>query len=128
MKTKTWLSLSLGLVLLAFIVTYFLNKRAEEKRLAASPAERGWMLIEDNGCMACHQADNSFRAPVLKGLYGTEVVLQDGTKVIADAAYIREAILDPKARVSAGYQAIMPSYKGILSDQEVDEIIEATKN
>lgn len=126
MKPKVWLSI--GLVIAAAAGAYYWSdKKREAKRQAASPGERGLMLVEDNGCRACHQIGNSFRAPELEKLYGREVVLQDGSKVLADEEYIREAILEPSAKISAGYQAVMPSYKGLLSEQEVSEIIEFTK-
>ncbi|RZA26238.1 MAG: cytochrome c [Proteobacteria bacterium] len=127
MKTRTWIALSILFFIVASSAIYLLNAANQAKRLAASPAERGWMLIEDNGCMACHQADNNFRAPTLAGLYGSEVTLQDGTKVTADTTYIRESILEPAAKVSAGYQGTMPSFKGLLSDEEIAEITEALK-
>lgn len=127
MKTRTWIFLSLLFVIIASSSVYLLNSANEAKRLAASPAERGWMLIEDNGCQACHQPGNSFRAPKLDKLYGSEVTLMDGTKIIADEAYIRESLLEPRAKISAGFQPNMPSYKGLLNDIEMDEIIEAMK-
>lgn len=127
MKPRTWIVLSFLFFVIASACIYLLNAANEAKRLAASPGERGLLLIDDNGCRACHQVGNSFRAPELEQLYGREITLQDGQKVIADAAYIREAILEPQAKISAGYQATMPSFKGLLTDAEIDEIIEATK-
>lgn len=128
MKTRNWLALSLLLVVIASSSVYLLNSANEAKRLAASPAERGWMLIEDNGCQACHQPGNSFRAPKLDGLLGSEVTLMDGSTIIADESYIRESLLEPRAKISGGYQPTMPSYQGILNDIEIDEITEAMKS
>lgn len=127
MKSRGIVIFSLFLLLMAGVSIYLWRASENAKFEAASPAERGWMLVDDRGCRSCHQADNGFRAPTLEGLYGREVTLSDGSKVIADEAYIRESLLDPKAKISAGYQAVMPSFDGVLSDQEISEIIEAMK-
>jgi cytochrome c oxidase subunit 2 len=68
-------------------------------------------------CLTCHTLDNSDEeiAPGLQGLFGTTRTLTDGTTVIADEAYLREAILDPEKHVVEGYDP-MP---------ELDEIPEA---
>ncbi|MBC7659502.1 MAG: hypothetical protein H7249_07310 [Chitinophagaceae bacterium] len=127
MKTQTWITLSVFLAIIAAGCIYLLNVAKKAERLAASPAERGWMLIEDNGCTSCHQSDSGYRAPILAGLYGNKVTLADGREIIADETYIRESLLEPSAKISAGYQAVMPSYKGLLTDEELVLIIEALK-
>jgi len=127
MKTQTWILISLVFGVIAAGCIYLLNAANEAERLAASPSERGWMLIEDNGCTSCHQNDSSFRAPSLADLYGSKVALSDGKELTADHAYLKESILEPSAKIVAGYQNSMPSYKGLLTDEEIDLIIEATK-
>ncbi|MBC7533254.1 MAG: c-type cytochrome [Oligoflexus sp.] len=127
MKTQTWIVISIFLAVIASGSLYLLNAAKKAERLAASPAERGWMLIEDNGCTSCHQNDSSYRAPSLAGLYGSKVTLSDGSLVTVDDAYVRESLLKPKAKVSAGYQATMPSYEGLLKDEEIALMIEALK-
>jgi hypothetical protein len=127
MKTRTWILFSLFIAGIASASIYLLNAAKKAERLAASPSERGWMLIEDNGCTSCHQNDSSFRAPSLAGLFGEQVKLMDGTTVTADENYIRESLLDPKAKVVEGYQASMPSYEGLLTPEEIGFIVEALK-
>lgn len=123
MKVK--IGLVLGLALLASLAYVWLQQRKEAAYAAATPYERGWMLIADRGCTACHQADNGFRAPVLKGLIGQTVKLADGRTVLADAAYVRRSLLEPKSEVSAGYQPVMPSYAGSLTDEQIESIVSA---
>lgn len=128
LKAKVWVSVALFLGVLAF----FAYKTAREKRLAiysnASPAERGWMIMEDKGCQTCHQPDSGYRAPILKGLYGRAVKLADGSELTADDAYIKQSIMAPMTRVVAGYQAVMPNYMGQLSEDELNYVIEAMKS
>lgn len=86
-------------------------------------AVNGQLLVEANGCRGCHQPGNMFRAPELEGLYGIERELDDGTKVIADDAYLTEAIWEPLAKVVKGYPANMPAYKEQISDLEMQDIL-----
>lgn len=67
------------------------------------------MLYTRKGCNACHSIDGSPGiAPTFKGLYGSTVRLADDSTATADFAYIRESILDPGARIVAGYPNQMP--------------------
>src|SRR4029077_7483406 len=74
-------------------------------------------------CVSCHSADERARAPVLEDLYGKVVPLRDGRSVIADEAYIRESILNPGAKIVAGYQNIMPTFKGQVTEEEIIKVI-----
>lgn len=85
------------------------------------------MLIEDKGCTSCHQMDSGFRAPILKHLLGRSIRFADGTEALADADYIRASLVSPASKIVAGYQAVMPSYQGQLSEQELLDIIAALK-
>jgi cytochrome c oxidase subunit II len=58
-------------------------------------------------CLSCHSADPGARAPVVEGLYGSTVRLNTARTVLADDAYIRESILDPGAKIVAGWENIM---------------------
>lgn len=92
------------------------------------PAERGENLYSQRGCNACHSVDGSSGVgPTFKGLYGKTEELQSGETVEVDENYLRESILEPKAKMVKGYQPVMPSFKGILSDEEVTSIIEYIK-
>jgi cytochrome c oxidase subunit II len=85
-----------------------------------SPAAQGRKLFQQYGCVDCHEAN---RAPSLEGLYGQPVLLSDGSTVIADANYIRQKLLTPAATIPAGYQPIMPSFAGRLSEEDILAII-----
>jgi cytochrome c oxidase subunit 2 len=64
---------------------------------------------------------------VLDGLFGEPVALADGRTVIADENYLRESILNPAAKIVAGYQPLMPTYKGQLSEEELMQLIRYIK-
>jgi cytochrome c oxidase subunit 2 len=74
-------------------------------------------------CVSCHGADAEARAPVLEGLFGRSVVLNDGRAVKADENYIRESIIYPSAKIVAGYENIMPTFQGQVSEEEIFELI-----
>lgn len=82
------------------------------------------------GCNACHVPGAAVRAPRLDGIYGREVRLRNDTTVIADEAYLRESILDPNAKISAGYNApsLMPTYRGQISEADLMQLIEFIKS
>ncbi|MFU8811528.1 MAG: cytochrome c oxidase subunit II [Balneolaceae bacterium] len=92
------------------------------------PAERGEMLITQNACNACHSVDGTrMVGPSFQGLWMSERTMQDGEVVTADENYIRESILEPNARITQGYNAVMPSFSGTLDDRQIDAIIEYIK-
>jgi cytochrome c oxidase subunit 2 len=94
-----------------------------DSRAEGSLALQGRKLFLKLQCVTCHSGDASARAPVLEGLYGRTVHLNDGRTVVADDAYLRESILYPRAKVVQGYEPIMPTFKGQLADdkQGLDE-------
>lgn len=83
------------------------------------PAAAGAQLFQTYGCAACHGQ----RAPTLAGLYGTMVTLDNGEKVLADEDYLRESIIEPAAKVVAGFPPIMPSYRGQLSEEQLMDLV-----
>ncbi len=93
-----------------------------------SMAAAGHKLFEQLGCATCHQGDSGSRGPSLVGLYDKQVALADGSAVVADDAYLREAILNPQASVVAGYQPIMPTFKGLVSEEGLLQLITYIKS
>lgn len=88
------------------------------------PAELGEKIYKEKGCNACHSVDGStLVGPSFKGVFGHTVELADGSKVDADENYLRQSILEPQSQVVKGFQPVMPSFKGILSDDEVTAVI-----
>lgn len=94
-----------------------------------SPADRGKNVAQTTGCLSCHTTNGApLVGPTWKGLYQHEVPLADGTRVVADDAYIHTSIVDPNAQVVQGFpQGVMQSYKGQLSDEQINDIIEFIK-
>ena len=90
----------------------------------ASPAERGAILYEQQGCQTCHSIDGSPSVgPTFQGLFGSTEQLADGTTVQVDENYLRQSILEPGAQIVQGFQNIMPdSYSG-LSEEQVSALI-----
>ncbi|HEX9115216.1 MAG TPA: cytochrome c oxidase subunit II, partial [Anaerolineae bacterium] len=88
-----------------------------------SPAQIGAGLFQQLGCNACHVPGSAARAPNLAGLFGSQVHLNNGQTVVADENYIRESILSPSAKIVAGYQPIMPSFQGRVSEDQLFDLI-----
>ena len=74
-------------------------------------------------CVSCHSADAEARAPILEGLFGRPVILSDGRVVTADENYIRESILYPSAKIAAGWENIMPTFKGETDEEDIIGLI-----
>lgn len=92
------------------------------KRL--SPVQVGERLVKLR-CASCHSVTGAkMIGPPLNGLFGRAEKMRDGTTVVADENYIRESIVDPQAKVVAGYDPVMPTFKGQLSDREITAIID----
>jgi cytochrome c oxidase subunit 2 len=90
-----------------------------------SPAARGRQLFLQYGCVECHETG---RAPNLQGVYGQAVLLSDGTTIVADENYLRQHILTPGRTVVSGYQNIMPSFNGLLSEDDLVQLIAYIKS
>ena len=65
---------------------------------------------------------------MLEGLFGKTVTTQSGETVVVDESYIRESILHPTAKVAAGYQPIMPTFQGVVSEEQLLQLIEYVKS
>lgn len=88
----------------------------------------GERLFHDRGCSGCHAPNSRFHAPLLEGLYRKPVPLADGTVVTANDQYLRDSILQPAKQISAGYENIMPSFSGHLSEEEIMQLISYLKS
>ncbi len=95
-----------------------------------TPIEAGEMIYRTRGgCYQCHSIDGSrIRGPSFKNLFGYEQIFTDGSRAIADENLIREFVFDPQKRIPAGYDPIMPSFKGILKEQDVGAVIAYVKS
>jgi cytochrome c oxidase subunit 2 len=93
------------------------------EKAAATPEGRGKALVDANGCVACHSINGSPGiGPTWSGLFGHEVLLTDGTTVVADEAYITESIKSPQAKIVAGFGTqLMPTYG--FTDEQIADIV-----
>jgi cytochrome c oxidase subunit 2 len=91
-------------------------------------AEAGAALFERQGCVSCHVKGNEGRGPWLAGVAGGPVTLEGGRTLVADDAYLRESIMNPRAHVVRGYEPIMPAYQGLLTEEQVMELIAYIKS
>jgi cytochrome c oxidase subunit 2 len=93
-----------------------------------SMATAGENLFQRLGCATCHMPNDSGRGPSLVGLLGKTVRLQRGGSVSADENYVRESILNPQAKLVAGYPPIMPTFKGLVSEDGIMQILAYLKS
>jgi cytochrome c oxidase subunit 2 len=88
-----------------------------------SLASAGEKLFQDLACVTCHKPDSGARGPNLAGLYGRPVALFDGSTVTADETYLRESIVAPSAKIVAGYQPIMPTFQGLVTEEQLLQLV-----
>lgn len=98
--------------------------------VSGTPVERGKAMVErKGGCYACHSLDGSkIIGPTWLNAWGYEVPLADGSVIPADNPeawdnYARESIVNPSAKIHAGFQPVMSSYAGVFTDEELDWVI-----
>lgn len=86
-------------------------------------------LLKHFRCLGCHLGGGeTSRGPALQGLIGTTVRLNNGQTITADENYLRESILNPSAKIVAGYEPIMPSYAGQVDEQSLLQLIMEIKS
>jgi cytochrome c oxidase subunit II len=93
-----------------------------------SLASQGEKLFQKYACNTCHTNDATARGPVLAGLAGRTIQLADGRTVVADDNYIRESILNPAAKIAAGFQPIMPTFQGQVSEEDLIRLLSYVKS
>ncbi len=90
---------------------------------------RGRAVAERRQCVACHTLDGQPHiGPTWSRLYGSERVLADGRRVIADDAYLTRSMMEPSRDVVAGYREVMPVYQGLLSAGETAALVELIRS
>jgi cytochrome c oxidase subunit II len=110
------------------------QERADYQKWLAGGAGPGTMtqtgekLFKDLSCVTCHKEDTTGRGPTLVGLYGKAVTLDNGSTVEADEAYIRESIVNPRAKLVSGFPPIMPTFQGLVSEEGLLQLIEYIKS
>lgn len=103
------------------------EEKAEEP--VSSTAERGKKVFAEKGCTACHSTTGAVLVgPPVNGVFGHDVELKDGSKAHVDENYLRESIMNPQAKLVKGFQPLMPTYKGTLTDDEVNALVAYIKS
>ena len=103
------------------------KKWTEESTSGMSLAQNGERLFASMGCNACHSGNAAARGPNLAAVYGSKLQLTNGSSVLVNEAYLRDAILNPSQHVTAGYAPIMPTYQGQISEDGLIDIVEYLK-
>jgi cytochrome c oxidase subunit 2 len=94
-----------------------------------SLASNGGKLFQDLACSNCHHLDGTQgRCPNLVNVFGSRVQLSNGSTVIADEAYIRESILSPSAKVVSGFEPVMPTFQGLVTEEGLLQLVEYIKS
>lgn len=93
-----------------------------------SMASNGEKLFTSLGCITCHSGQSGARGPNLAGVFGSQQQLADGRRVLADENYIRESILNSQAKIVAGYQPIMPTFAGQVSEESLIQLVAYIKS
>jgi cytochrome c oxidase subunit 2 len=104
------------------------KKWLEQSTSGQSLAQNGERLFASMGCNSCHSGTAAARGPSLAGVYGSKLTLTDGSQILVDDAYLRDAILNPSKHVTAGFAPIMPTYQGQLSEDGLIDLVEFIKN
>ena len=99
-----------------------------QNAMTGTLATDGGALFRHLGCSGCHATSSTVKAPSLNALYGHPVVLRDGSVLIADENFIRDAILQPGKFLPRGYEAIMPSFAGQVDEEAVVSLVAYIKS
>ncbi len=100
----------------------WLEKQSDDS--GTPPAEKGKKLFTSRACNTCHSTDGSKSVgPTWQGTFGSTEVMASGEKITVDENYVRESILNPNAKVVKGFQPVMPTFQGILSDKDIDALV-----
>jgi cytochrome c oxidase subunit 2 len=93
-----------------------------------SLADRGAALFQQLACDSCHLDSGQGRGPSLKDIFGKQVELADGSTVLVDEAYVRESILTSQAKIVKGFQPLMPTFQGLISEEGLAALIEHVRS
>jgi cytochrome c oxidase subunit II len=90
---------------------------------------RGKQAALDYGCAKCHSVDGSPHiGPTWLDLYMRREQLTDGRTIIADEGYLTESMMDPRAKIVAGFNPVMPTFQGRLDNADAAALVEYIKS
>ena len=114
--------------LILFLIIGCQKQTASNDFRPGSPEYKGQDIFNRMACNACHSVDGSLKlGPTIKSQYGKNIRHTDGSVVIIDDQYIRESLVDPLRYIAEGYTPIMPSYKPVLTDEDIKNLISYIK-
>ena len=85
----------------------------KEPELVSGRAAMGKPLFLSYACAGCHSLDGA-------KLVGPSL---QGVGLRTDKDFLRQSILAPNAVITKGYPAAMPSFAGMLTDQELEDLL-----
>lgn len=97
------------------------------RQLGRPMTASGEELFTNLACITCHRGDDTARGPILAGLDGGEVLLRGGRTLTRDDNYLRESILNPEAKLVDGFDPLMPSYQGQITEEQLMQLIRYLK-
>jgi cytochrome c oxidase subunit 2 len=113
----------------ATTVAHAQDMGSERFDVQASLVDQGRRLAAEYGCLKCHSVDGTAHiGPTWLDLYRKREKLADGSTVLADEAYLTESMMDPGARIVAGYKNVMPTFQGRIPGPEIAAILEFIKS
>ncbi len=95
---------------------------------AQSLASAGHTLFTSYGCGGCHGPASTERAPALAGVYDTPIPMASGATMVADDGFLRDKILTPDKNLLKGYRQVMPSFKGVMPEDDLVRIVAYIKS
>jgi cytochrome c oxidase subunit 2 len=99
-------------------------KAAANPAAGLTPAEFGAIVYKKRGCNACHTLDGVRGiGPSWKGIFNQTHKFADGSSALVDEEYIRRSIIEPASQVVESFAPVMPTYKGVLSDDEIAAVV-----
>jgi len=88
------------------------------------PVEAGALVYKKKGCNQCHSVDGAGGVgPTFRGSFGNRRQFTDGSTGVMDENYVRESVLNPRAKVLAGFDPVMPTFQGRLKENEISVLI-----
>lgn len=119
---QEWLAMNLG-----DVTPVTAGEAAAPPGSGQSMAAAGEALFNQLGCATCHPVGGGI-GPSLVGVAGEPVALASGETVVADEEYLRESIINPHAKIVAGYGAVMPTYEGQLTEEQLQQLVAYIKS
>jgi cytochrome c oxidase subunit 2 len=102
--------------------------RGESQPVGSPAGSAGEDLFTSLACATCHTGEDSERGPSLHGVFGSEIELASGGTVRVDEQYLRESILEPLEKLRRGYQPLMPTFAGQVSEEQVAGLVRYIKS